>query len=223
MEVTARSLHAAVAVTEPSQVGQARRTANWLSERAGLGETDRGRAALVATELATNLHRHARDGQLCFRTSNGTAGIGLEMLAIDRGPGMPDLARCMVDGYSTGGSPGTGFGAMRRIADELDVHSRQPTGTVVVARVFARRDDTLGRLAAGVQWAAVCVPAPGESVCGDAWAVAERPGRVMFLVADGLGHGVPAAEASTRAAEVLVGDGGETPGRLLEIAHERLR
>ena len=46
-------------------------------------------------------------------------GSGVELLALDKGPGIADVARCLVDGFSTAGSPGTGLGAVARISDQL--------------------------------------------------------------------------------------------------------
>jgi anti-sigma regulatory factor (Ser/Thr protein kinase) len=209
-----------VAVSEASQVGGARRAASMLAERAGLDGDDAGRVALIATELATNLVRHARGGQLLLRAMLED-GRGVELVSLDRGPGMASVERCMVDGYSSLNSPGTGLGAIRRSASEFDVHSAQPSGTVIAARVFAaQRPDA--RSSAEFWWGVVSIPVRGETECGDAWAVVEHPDHVTFVVADGLGHGCLAAEASNRVLEVTRAAGDAGPGRVLDLAHHRL-
>src|SRR4051812_19083356 len=108
--------HHAVPVTESSQVSAARFEARELADRAGFDETDVHRVGLVATELATNLVKHATDGVLLIRITASSPDGEIELLSIDRGPGIYDVGRCLSDGHSTAGSPGTGLGAIRRLA-----------------------------------------------------------------------------------------------------------
>jgi hypothetical protein len=70
---------------------------------------------------------------------------------------------------------------------------------------------------------AISVPYPGETVCGDAWAMRASEGRGRLMVADGLGHGLYASEAAARAVDLLNDD--RSPGlcELLEDVHLRLR
>jgi anti-sigma regulatory factor (Ser/Thr protein kinase) len=212
----------ALDVHETSQVGAARREAMQLARSAGLDEGDAGRAGLIATELATNLCRHARSGQLLLRHVADPSGVaaGVEIVAIDRGPGMADVERCLADGYSSGATPGTGLGAIRRAASEFDIHSSCPNGTVLAVRVTPRSAPAAARALA---WGAVSVAIRGESICGDAFAVVDRGDDVAFLVADGLGHGPLAADAARLAVEVLHAAGDAPPMRILELAHQRMR
>lgn len=201
MEVTAvRQLpgwtHHAFPIDDASRIGQARRHAAALAAQLDWSDVDAGRLALVVTELGTNLHRHAAKGRLLIAAR--AAMDDVEVLAVDEGPGIPDLQRSLRDGYSTGGTPGTGLGAVRRLADEFDLHSSVPQGTVCVARVRARGTGAHGvdlRLEIG----AVCLPAPGETVSGDAWSAAVDGSGARLMVADGLGHGPEAAKASAAA------------------------
>ena len=61
----------------------------------------------------------------------------VEMLALDRGPGMADVPRCLGDGYSTGGSLGQGLGAVRRLSTDFDIYSMPERGTAVYCQVAA--------------------------------------------------------------------------------------
>ena len=129
-----QSLH--LPITDASRVAEARRAVGRLAVESHLSETDAGRAQIVATELANNLARHAQNGFLVARLLQETEGRGVEIAAIDRGPGM-DVERCLTDGYSTGGTPGTGLGAAQRVSDLFDAYS-SPAGTVAVARIMAQ-------------------------------------------------------------------------------------
>jgi anti-sigma regulatory factor (Ser/Thr protein kinase) len=220
MEMITGSFHADFPMDDGSRVGEARRHAAALAADCGLDETDAGRLALVVTELATNLVRHARAGRLLL--SGRPTLHEVEVIAIDSGPGIADIERSLHDGFSTGGTPGTGLGAVRRLAQAFDMHSSVPEGTVVLARVrAAAARGTPARSA--VRFGAVALAAPGERVCGDGWAFACEGTQAALLLADGLGHGPDAAEASAAAIEVfreapLVG-----PRELLQRTHVRLR
>jgi anti-sigma regulatory factor (Ser/Thr protein kinase) len=206
------------AIRESSQVGEARRAVQQLAKLRGLGETAAHNAGIVVTELAHNLVRHAGEGSLALRWQGAPGCEALEVVALDRGPGMADIEKCMVDGYSTRGSPGTGLGAIRRLSDEFDIHSTPGNGTAIVAR-FYLAPRAPGGERRRLRYAAHCTPAPGEVECGDIWRVAARDNRAAFMVADGLGHGPSAAQASRAVAAVFDRNPMATPGRFLEEAH----
>jgi anti-sigma regulatory factor (Ser/Thr protein kinase) len=208
-----------VPVTEPSQVSAARFLAREIAEQAALDPDDVHRAGLVATELATNLVKHATGGRIVARAASEAACREVELVAIDNGPGMSDVARCLVDGHSTSGSSGTGFGAVRRLSDAFDVFS-DPRGTAIVSRVRrARRDCTGGSLQVG----AVSLAMPGESVCGDAWLVRRDANGMTILVADGLGHGIDAARAANAALHEFRTQGSVEPVDALQKMHDGMR
>jgi anti-sigma regulatory factor (Ser/Thr protein kinase) len=210
-------------VTESSQVGEARRRASDLAESTGFDAPGAARVALVASELASNLAKHAREGELLVRPV-GRAGVsGLELLAVDRGPGMADVDRCLRDGYSTAGSPGTGLGAVGRMAESLDIFSTPWGGTVLVARLWSG-PFPVGGAAETFAVGAVCVPKLGEAECGDAWAAERGAGRsFLLLLADGLGHGSAAAEASRQAVASFRANAGLEPTAILRAMHSAIR
>lgn len=193
------SLSIALPVTEPSQVGEARRLTAAAAQEMGMGEEARGKLALVVTELATNLFRHGGGGELVY---SATAANEMDVLALDRGPGMANVAQCLRDGYSTAGSSGTGLGATSRLANEFDIHSVPGLGTAVFARVREAGVRGRGRLETG----AVTLPKPGEAACGDAWSTRDMPVGGALMVVDGLGHGVLAAEAAAEATRLFAGN-----------------
>ncbi len=194
MEVTGS--HRTMAVTEASQPSAARFIVRELAETAGFSDEDSYRAGLVATELATNLVKHATGGEFLARVVHTGSPGELEMIAIDRGPGIRDVAAALADGHSTAGSPGNGLGAVRRLADTFDIFSVQPRGTAVLARLVA---DHAPRTTTAITVAAVSVSKPGEQVCGDRWSVRHDADGFTAAMADGLGHGLYASEAASAA------------------------
>lgn len=209
----------AIVVTESSQAGQARRMASALAARLGFSEEAQGKVAIVVSEGAKNLVAHAREGLILLRPLHEGPHVGVEMLALDKGPGMADVDRCLRDGFSTAGTSGAGLGAMRRMASLFDIHSVPGVGTAVVAQLWADKPPP----ASGVEVGAVCVPMTGEEVCGDSWAMDRKNGRVLFLVADGLGHGPEAARASRAAVVSFLEQGHHELVELLRGAHQELR
>src|SRR5262249_15988384 len=110
-------------ISESSAAAEARREAMALVQKAGFDETARGTVGIVVSELGTNLAKHAVYGELLFRGIEHDGIAGLEVLSLDRGPGIANISECIRDGYSTRGSSGTGLGAIARLADVFDIHS----------------------------------------------------------------------------------------------------
>jgi anti-sigma regulatory factor (Ser/Thr protein kinase) len=215
---------AAYAVEDPSQVSATRRAALALANQIGFSEERAGRAALVVSELATNLAKHGKAGEILFRAIGRTgagAPEGIEILAIDRGPGMPDVARAREDGYSTAGSLGHGLGSIERQSDFFQIYS-QPSGTVAVAELWSERRATVARKPP-YEIGAVLVAHPGEEISGDVWGWTMRDDRFAILIADGLGHGLSAHEAAAAAVDVFYQNHEESPSRVIGDVHAALR
>ena len=208
-----------IPLVDPSQVGDARRSAVALAASLDFGDRLRAEVAIVVTEAATNLVRHATGGEVVFRSVHDRDDPAFEMLAIDRGPGIADLAESLRDGYSTGGTPGTGLGAIARLSRAFDAFTRPGTGTVLLAR--------LGPEVAGpprLPVGAVSLPKRGEEACGDQWHVeVAGDGRTRVLVADGLGHGLHAADASRLAVRIFRDHPDLGPAPMIDALHAGLR
>jgi anti-sigma regulatory factor (Ser/Thr protein kinase) len=209
----------ALAVQDGSAVGSARRAAVALAEASGSSEAVTARVALVATELATNLVRHAGGGTLIVQPA--VVEPGLEILALDRGPGIGQVAEALRDGFSTAGTSGHGLGAVNRIADQCEVFSAPGFGTIVLARFVSETGPAAGRRP--IEVGGVSLPHPGETVCGDAWAARAVGDRMVVMVADGLGHGSSASVAAGEAVR-LFGERVQVPAeQLMAEIHDALK
>jgi len=211
---------ASIAVSEMSQIGEARRTAVRVADQSGLPETERGQVAIVATELATNLVRYAKDGRLFVQSVRRDGTSTVQLLAVDGGPGIADVAKCLQDGFSSGGTRGTGLGAVKRLSDDFDVYSGVGSGTIILSRVSDGRRTR--RHSSTFTWAALSTPAPGETVCGDVWRIRDAEAEIAIMVADGLGHGPLAADAAEKAAAVFDAGDFDSPKTFCERAHQAL-
>ena len=205
-------------VSGPADVGALRRVVSALAGDAGFTNEETGRAAIVATEIGTNLVKHASDGGevliRCIGPTGDRTGYGVEIIALDRGDGIRNTAQAILDGVSSRGTQGAGLGAIRRLSHDFDIYSRPGHGTALLSRLWARsRSPYQASIRPPVQarFGAVMRAKPGEEACGDLWYVEQRLSRIRILVVDGLGHGPLAAEASQRASEIFVRCGGLSP------------
>jgi anti-sigma regulatory factor (Ser/Thr protein kinase) len=166
METLTQPSHESFTINSDAAVGAARRHARSLAAAAGLDETRAENAAIVATELATNVLLHAGGkGEVLVRR---LASDGVELIAIDRGGGMRD-----VDAISQLAMPGRsglggGLGAITRLADIHDAYSSPANGTAVLAQVLSRPPC----LDAPITFGGVSVPMSPGQPNGDAWVVA---------------------------------------------------
>jgi len=211
-----------VYIDDMSAVGEARRLAARLCKALHAREELAGNVALVVTEVATNLVKHARGGEMVFRILGEGEEQGIEILAVDRGPGIDNLGESLRDGFSTSGSPGGGLGAIRRISAGFDIFSSPGSGTVMMSRVSTGASPA-GSSGPVLQAGALKVPVEGEEECGDDWALALCHGRVAAFVVDGIGHGLEAVEASRAAVSIFSSHAEEGPEAVLRRVHDALR
>jgi len=211
---------AAFHIGESSEIAAARRAGNELARRLGFDETVSGKISIAITEAATNIVKHAGHGEILIRPLDNEAMRGVEILAIDSGPGMTNLALSMRDGMSSAGSYGVGLGAMQRLADSFDIYTADGKGTAIYMVFWPA---PVPAQAAPWQIGAVSIALPGEEICGDAWVASGLPGCLNALVADGLGHGPSAAEASQTAAGLIASQPDLMPANALQEAHLAMR
>ena len=173
--------------------------------------------AIIASELATNQRRYAGGGLVWARIlrRNGVAGVEIE--AVDHGPGLGDPTSAFAGEARSPGSLGIGLAGVRRFALELDVDARKGEGTRILARVFAgpvpRRPTVaiLGRALAT------------ERVSGDSAGFWRTDEGLLLTLVDGLGHGPLAREAADRAISVAASAPDDKPVVLLWACAAALR
>lgn len=195
-------------IHDETDVGFARRSVRVMAERAPFSQEQLAHIDLLSTELASNLVVHrAVEGHLFFQLVSRGDNIGIEIVSVDRGPGIPSVHEAMRDGYSIRGSLGIGLGTVSRCADVFDIHSLpvgrecfsprfwRPEGTLVLAQKW------LAPLATTEEaWRVVghTEPCPGERYNGDGFRVWKTSERLRAVVCDGLGHGLFAHEVTQK-------------------------
>jgi anti-sigma regulatory factor (Ser/Thr protein kinase) len=208
------------AIDETAEIAGVRRGSAELAKLQSFDETVAGKLAIAVTEAATNIVKHATRGQIILRPVEQGDATGIEVIALDAGRGMSNVALHMRDGVSTAGSYGVGLGAMVRLADEFDIYSHEDKGTAIYMKFW----NIPPTPASGIwQTGVVCLPLPSEEVCGDAWAVCSDPTLATVMVADGLGHGPDAARASEAAINLIGSHPDLYPEAAIWESHASLR
>jgi serine/threonine-protein kinase RsbT len=101
---------------------------------AGFDETPARMIATVVSELVRNILKYAGSGEICLRRAERRGDQGIEIEALDRGPGIVDCDAAMQDHFSSGGTLGLGLPAVKRMMDEFSLESTLGRGTRVTAR-----------------------------------------------------------------------------------------
>ncbi|MFD1123025.1 ATP-binding SpoIIE family protein phosphatase [Methylophilus flavus] len=207
-------------VGELSEVSSARRAGVEMSRKLGFDDVRSGELAIIITEAATNIGKHAKSGQIYLRAISEGDKHGIEVLAVDSGPGMRDIEINFIDGNSSTGTSGTGLGAIKRLAHFMDIYSEHDKGTVLLMILWADPEIISENF-----WEIgnMCLPIPSETVCGDSWIAVGSENGLSVLVADGLGHGQGAAEASLLAVKALQDDPALFPARVMQNSHLLMR
>jgi anti-sigma regulatory factor (Ser/Thr protein kinase) len=214
-----------IPMSDPSQVGEARRIATALASSLLFNETDAGKLALVVTEIGNNIQKHAERGEVLIRSVHDGFGTGVEIVGVDHGPGMSNINLCMEDGYSTAGTPGMGLGSIRRMSGVFAIDSKRGQGTCVISRVYRSYPNYNFSTVDPLEFdcGVIIVPHPHERVSGDGYHVHEAQGIATAMVVDGLGHGPLAAEAAQKACLIMQEFGGDPLDDLIQTIHLALR
>ncbi len=226
------NLREIIPIREAADVGVCRRRASHWAVRLGFDDTDVGRVAILATELAENVLRHGGGkGEFRLDEANDHEGRrGVEVSCSDEGPGL-DPDRDFVDGFSTRSSLGIGLGSVARMADACDVLT-PPSGCgveIVCKKWLKSLPVATPAVPVAVPLLPVDVgarsrPYPGLKVNGDAYVMRFLAGRrILAAVIDGLGHGIDAHEAAVAAQQAVEASAGLDLVGLFQEAHQRLR
>jgi anti-sigma regulatory factor (Ser/Thr protein kinase) len=212
-----RLTHKFIAMTDRSSVGEARRTALVVAQSLGFQEDRRNDIGIAVTEAATNVLLHARTGEFLICATQSEYGSWLDLLALDNGPGIYNVPQAFEDGYSTIGTAGQGLGAVQRLSDVSSLYSLPDRGTVFWIRFH------IGTIALSRQHGAVNIPIKGESVCGDSFLALPGKSRSLYMMVDGLGHGVLAAEAAEEAVQTVRSHAAESATEIINRSHDALK
>ena len=105
---------------------------------AGMGLVDLTKMVTAASEIARNTLEYGGGGTMQLDELRDGLRHGVRLVFEDQGPGIPDIARAMTDGYTSGAGMGLGLGGTKRLVDEFDISS-SPGGTRVTITKWKSR------------------------------------------------------------------------------------
>ncbi|MBD8541865.1 MAG: anti-sigma regulatory factor [Massilia sp.] len=98
----------------------------------GLSLVDQTKLVTAASELARNTIKYGGGGEVHLDAFDDGARLGIGLLFVDAGQGIPNIESALRDGFTTGGGLGLGLGGSKRLVDEFDIDSRPKEGTAVL-------------------------------------------------------------------------------------------
>lgn len=123
-----------VAVLDENSIVVARQAAGRAAKRMGMGVVDQTKIVTVTSELARNIVRYAKVGEVVIEEISDALRSGLRISFKDKGPGIADIERAMRDGFTTGGGMGFGLSGSKRLVNDFEIISQVGVGTTVVIK-----------------------------------------------------------------------------------------
>ncbi|MDB5021692.1 MAG: ATP-binding region ATPase domain protein, partial [Pedobacter sp.] len=96
-----------------------------------MGLVNQTKLITAASELVRNMLKYANGGNVLIEVVSKGKEMGIRLLFVDRGPGIPDVSLAMRDGYSTGKSLGLGLPGTKRLVNEFEIRTEIGVGTTV--------------------------------------------------------------------------------------------
>jgi len=127
-----------VPISSDADIVIARQQGRALAERIGFTGSNLAVVATAISEVARNIIEYAKRGEIVLKDVNQGGRQGLTVMARDQGPGIPDIALAMQDGYSTAKGLGLGLPGARRLMDEFEIISKVGRGTTVTMKKWVR-------------------------------------------------------------------------------------
>jgi len=227
-----------VALNEEASIGQARRALNRRAAELDFNERRLAEIDIAMHEIGSNAIKFGRStGQIYFtETDSDLDAPGIEIIYIDKGPGIEDPLLAVEDGYTTTGSMGAGLGAVKRMVDEfyiysmvhsstkrLSLYERTSHGTAIVLRKYVADEAERPASDNRSRWGAFTRPQAGEESNGDGYIIKRFENRQLIAIIDGLGHGEGARLAAAAAIASVEENSEAAVEAILRAAHEALR
>lgn len=116
----------------------ARQKGRALAAEIGFSSTEVTLIATAISEIARNIVRYAKEGEILLRVIENPGTRGMMVVGRDAGPGISDLRSALRDGYSTSGGLGLGLPGVMRLMDEFEIESEPGRGTTVSVKKWRR-------------------------------------------------------------------------------------
>lgn len=127
-----------VPIRDELDIVRARQEGRQMAKNMGFGAVDLARIATAISELARNIYTYAQTGEIQLEEVTKGNRRGIQVMAVDQGPGIPNIEEAMRDGFTTSNGLGAGLPGTRRLVDEFEIESHVRQGTRVTVRKWLR-------------------------------------------------------------------------------------
>ena len=214
--------HVALKAEDRSYFAILKKEIHNLAVGAAFSEGKVGQLDIIVAELVSNLVKHAGGGQLLVKLVEDNGLMCIEIISVDKGPGMTDVSRMVADGVSTKNTLGQGLGAMKRLSNVFQVYSQKDWGTVILIRLY-KVDPPPNKALAREEIRSVVLPKPGETECGDGFYSSVTKEHIKIFLGDGLGHGPEAAIAVTEAGKAFLACHEKEPTEIIRHINDEVK
>jgi anti-sigma regulatory factor (Ser/Thr protein kinase) len=193
-----------------------------LATAAGFSSARQHELDIVVAEITSNLVKHAVDGEMLVGLVDINQSPAIEIISLDKGPGMRDAKKMMPDGISTTQTLGQGLGSIKRLSDHMEIFSVPGWGTVMLVRKFVLLPEAV-KSTERISTRSLIVSKPGEHVSGDGWYKKITRDYIKIFLGDGLGHGPQANFAVSEAINAFKLCPDNSPADILRFIHNSIR
>ncbi|WP_090990318.1 anti-sigma regulatory factor [Bacillus sp. OV322] len=116
----------------------ARQTGRKVSKELDFSLVDQSRITTSISELARNIYKYALPGKIIIEAIKKENKDGIKVIAVDEGPGIPDIKKALEDGYTTSGGLGAGVPGVKRLMDEFEIDSAVGEGTKIIVKKWKK-------------------------------------------------------------------------------------
>lgn len=215
--------HSRFSATDRSYFSILKKDINQIAADAGFNKLKLADVDLIVSEMTSNLHKYAKNGEILAGLFTDAENQYLELISIDRGPGMAQPLKMMEDGVSSSNTLGLGLGSMKRRSDKFDLYSLKDWGTIVLSRIYKDEITPRSGIALNVDLRPLVVALPGQKVSGDGIYHKLSDQYFKLLVADGLGHGEDANHAVNEAVRAFRSCPFHSPSEIIKFIHTSIR
>jgi len=216
--------HTSFAAGDRSYFSFIKKDIHRMAEDAGFTAKRLADLDLIVSEITSNLHKYAVDGELLAGLFREGENYYIELISIDNGPGMLSAQKMMVDGVSTAGTLGMGLGSIKRLSDKFDIYSAKGWGTILLSRIYSKNIlPVVSELRARLDVRQIVVALPGQQKSGDGTYHKVSDEYFKLMVADGLGHGDAANHAVNEAVKAFRSCPWHSPAEIINYIHKSIK
>lgn len=138
---------ATIKIVATSDIVAARQMGREMAAHIGFSTMECTLIATIISELARNIIVYAKTGVVDLARVTGVNRVGLQVTASDNGPGIKDVERALIGGFSSSGGLGLGISGAKRVMDDLTINTKVGKGTIITTTKWLAGD----RMATGMQ------------------------------------------------------------------------